>query len=138
MNPTLPQPHDRSAGFTLVEIMVVIVILGLLAGIVVPNLISQTEEARVETTRTNLRAANDTVKMFVVKRSKIPEWEDLTSPGENGQAPLLEGGIPKDAWSNELIIRQLEGRNRYELISKGPDGIEDTDDDIVFPERQNQ
>ncbi|MGE0141725.1 MAG: type II secretion system protein GspG [Planctomycetota bacterium] len=138
MNPTHPHSRHRSAGFTLVEIMVVIVILGLLAGIVVPNLISQTEEARVETTRTNLRAANDTVKMFVVKRSKIPEWEDLTSPGENGQAPLLEGGTPKDAWNNELIIRALEGRLRFELISKGPDGIEDTDDDIVFPERQNQ
>ena len=122
----------RDQGFTLVEIMVVIVILGLLAGLVIPNVLENTEDARRETTNSNLVSTYNTVTLYVAKNAKIPTWEDLTTPGASGRASI-EGGIPKDAWGEEFIIRTLEGRNRFELRSKGPDKIEDTDDDLVHP-----
>ncbi|MBI5850453.1 MAG: type II secretion system protein GspG [Planctomycetes bacterium] len=129
------QPRPAAAGFTLVEIMVVIVILGLLAGLVIPNVIGYTDEARVETTRTTLVTVHGQIAIYVAKNGKIPEWEDLTAPGPSG-SPILEGGTPKDAWGNEILIIRLEGRNRFALRSKGPDGIEDTDDDQTHPAQQ--
>lgn len=125
----------RQHGFTLVEIMVVIVILGLLAGLVVPNVLKNTEEARQQTATSDITNLYQTIKLFVAQRSKIPTWEDLTTPDSRGQA-TLETGIPKDPWQNEYVIRNLEGYNRYEVICKGPDGIEDTEDDLAYPPRQ--
>ncbi len=132
---THPASPRRQRGFTLVEIMVVIVILGLLAGIVVPNVLSNVLEARVTTTKSNAQAIRNAVVSYLRKANKDQiELEDLVTPDSSGNS-LLERSMLKDAWDNEFELRKLEGYGKYEVISKGPDGIVDTEDDIVVPER---
>ena len=115
--------------------MVVIVILGLLAGIVVPNVLSNVLEARVTTTKSNAQAIRNAVTSYLRKANKDQiELEDLVTPDSTGNS-LLERSMLKDAWDNEFELRKLEGYGKYEVISKGPDGIVDTEDDIVVPER---
>ncbi len=121
-------------GFTLVEIMVVIVIIGLMATIVAKNVIGQSEVAKKTLAKTNAKQIYDAATSWVINKSKIPTIEDLTTPDDSGRADLESE--PKDPWDHEFLIRELEGRLRFEVISTGPDGIEDTDDDIVYPTRK--
>ena len=125
----------QEAGFTLVEIMVVVVILGLLATMVVPNLVNAGEEARLKKALTDCNQIHSAATQYVVKNGRIPTVEDLTAPDDTGN-PYIEGGEPpQDPWNHPYIIRKLEGRLRFEVLSSGPDEQEDSEDDIVYPKR---
>ncbi|MCA8953797.1 MAG: type II secretion system protein GspG [Planctomycetes bacterium] len=116
------------AGFTLVEIMVVIVILGLLATMVATNVIGASDEARIQTSRTSAKVIHDAITMFYTRNGKLPDsLEDLVSTEVKG-GPFLER-LENDAWDNEFILRG-ETRTDFEVISMGPDGQEGTEDDI--------
>ena len=120
-----PLPHQD--GFTLIEIMVVIVILGLLATLVVPNVIGMSDEARIQKAQTDVTAIANAAKIYRSRNARVPTMEDLTTPDEKGFAYLEDVG--QDPWDNDYIIREIEGRN-FEVISMGPDGSEGTEDDI--------
>jgi general secretion pathway protein G len=125
-------PRDRcpldQGGFTLIEIMVVIVILGLLATLVVPNVLGMSEEAKKEKARTDVHNIADAVKMYKIRNNKTPNSiDELTQPDSKGKA-FLEN-VPKDPWDHEYVIHDLE-RGDFEVISFGPDGNEGTEDDI--------
>lgn len=129
--------HDRrrERGFTLVEIMVVVVIIGLLATLVVPNVLGYSEQARLEKAQADVTSIHGTATTYAARNGRVPSMEDLLEPDSTGN-PYLEGGEPPvDPWDNPYIIRELEGRLRFEVVSFGPDGIEDTDDDISHPKR---
>ncbi len=117
------------AGFTLIEIMVVIVILGLLATLVVPNVLSMGEEAKVTKAQTDVKAIYDAASMFKLKNGKIPSLEELTTPDEKGHSYLDDNIEAKDPWGNDYFIREGE-KNKFEVLSLGPDKSEGTDDDI--------
>jgi general secretion pathway protein G len=117
----------RDAGFTLVEIMVVIVILGLLATLVVPNVIGMSDEAKVTKAQTDVKSIYESAKLFRVKNGKVPTMEDLTTPDDKGQAYVEN--IGNDPWDHEYVIRETE-RGKFEVISMGPDGSDGTEDDI--------
>ena len=117
----------RDAGFTLVEIMVVIVILGLLATLVVPNVIGMSDEAKVTKAQTDVKSIYESAKLFRVKNGKVPTMEDLTTPDDKGQAYVEN--IGSDPWDHEYVIRETE-RGKFEVISMGPDGSDGTEDDI--------
>jgi len=122
-------------GFTLVELMVVIVILGLLATIVGTNVLGHTETARIEAARSSAVEIHKAATIYATKNGKVPSLEDLIEPDSTGN-PYIEGGeLPIDPWSNQFELRQLEGRLRFEVVSYGPDGFADTEDDIVHPKR---
>lgn len=128
-----PHIQDRirpaQAGFTLVEIMVVIVILGLLATMVAQNVIGASDEARIRTTETSIKSLADSVKLYYTRNGKLPSsLEELVSK-ENGGPYVDSDEISKDAWGNAYILRG-ESKNDYEVLSMGPDGSENTDDDI--------
>lgn len=125
-------------GFTLVEIMVVVVILGLLATLVVPNVLGQSEEARLQTAQTNASQIHQAVTTFMTRNVKIPEWEDLFDPDVPGGPLLLSEDARMDPWGNEFQIQAIEGKRlRAEVVSWGPDGVEGTEDDIVYPRRSS-
>jgi general secretion pathway protein G len=117
----------RQQGFTLVEIMVVIVILGLLATLVVPNVIGMSDDAKIQKAQTDCTAIFNQAKLFRVKNGKIPSMEELTTPDEKGQAYLEN--VMSDPWDHEYMIRETD-RNQFEVLSMGPDGSEGTEDDI--------
>lgn len=118
---------SREDGFTLIEIMVVIVILGLLATIVGKNVIGMSDEAKVTKAQTDVGQIYETAKLFRVKNGKVPTMEDLTTPDAKGQSYIENVG--KDPWDNDYMIRETD-RGMFEVISWGPDRSEGTEDDI--------
>jgi general secretion pathway protein G len=125
-------PRDRfpcdQGGFTLIEIMVVIVILGLLATLVVPSVLGASDEAKVQKARTDVHTIADAVRMYKIRNNKTPNSiEELTQPDAKGK-PFIED-VGKDPWDHEYVIHDLE-RGDFEVISLGPDGNEGTEDDI--------
>jgi len=133
--PALSPSRPAQAGFTLIEIMVVIVILGLLATLVLPNVIGASDKAREETARTNVMAIANAVKMYRSTHGKLPQsLEVLAEKDERGRSELDE--IPKDPWGNEFMLREGDRPTDWEVISMGPDGSEGTDDDISSKKKE--
>ncbi|MFX4219276.1 type II secretion system major pseudopilin GspG [Aliarcobacter butzleri] len=115
--------------FSLMEMMVVIIILGLLASFVLPNLIGKSDEAKDKIVCIQMKSIAQTIKMYKLDVSEYPKTEE-------GLKILVEknyfedGKLPKDAWDNEFIYILTD--NNFELISLGSDKKENTEDDIYF------
>ena len=123
----LRQRHE--AGFTLVEIMVVIVILGLLATLVARNVVSSGDEARETKAKADVRMIADAVRGYRAKFGRMPEdLQTLATKDEKGRSELEE--LPLDPWDNEYVLREGDRRGEFEVISYGVDGVENTEDDI--------
>jgi general secretion pathway protein G len=121
-----------AAGFTLVEIMVVIVILGILATIVTTNVLGQSERARISTAEIEVKSILDQVNGYMVRNpGPVPGWEQLLQPDERGHK-WIELEEPKlDPWGNEYVITQdIDYPNKPYVQSWGPDMQPDTEDDI--------
>lgn len=115
--------------FSLIELMVVIIILGLLAAFVLPNLTGKSDEAKDKIVCIQMKSIGQTLKMFKLDNSSYPTTEE-------GLNILVEkkyfddGKLPKDAWSNDFIYIQNE--DSFDLISFGGDKKESTSDDIYY------
>lgn len=127
----------NEAGFTLIELMVVIIILGLLAGIVMPRIVGQTDKARYEATRAQMRILEDALKRYKLDNGVYPGTEQgleaLVQRPATGTIPRNwpEGGyldkqeIPLDAWGNRyLYLSPGQHSPDYDLRSLGADGLE--------------
>jgi general secretion pathway protein G len=127
--------HTPEAGFTLIEIMVVIAIIGLIASMVAVNVTSHLEEARLETARVSVGQIYDAARMYYVKRGCVPNMQDLIDP-----PPELEGftRIPRDPWDSPYVIRPGDTPTSWEVLSLGPDRMESTDDDISSRSRRDR
>ncbi len=111
------------------ELMVVIIIMGLLASFVLPNLLGKSEEAKEKIVCIQMKSIAQTIKMYKLDTSEYPSTED-------GLNILVEkkyfedDKLPQDAWNNDFIyIKNDEG---FDIISLGPDKKESTKDDIFF------
>lgn len=119
------------SGFTLIEVMVVVVILAILAGMVVPKVVGQSDKARVKTTETALSTVSNALDMYKVDNSRYPTTAQgldalITPPADAKNYPeggYIKGGYPTDGWENELqyVAPGNEGRP-YDLFSLGADG----------------
>ena len=127
MNRRLRRPERREAGFTLIEIMIVVVIIGLLAGLVAVNLLPQAEKAKQTAAKTQMKTLENALELYKLDTGRYPGTDNgldalVNPPG--GQKPYLKGGkLPKDPWGNEYAyINPGPGGNPYEIISYGADG----------------
>ncbi|HKX46623.1 MAG TPA: type II secretion system major pseudopilin GspG [Planctomycetota bacterium] len=126
MNPKLlARRGARRAGFSLAELMVVIVIIGLLAGIVVPNVVGYLGRAMTGRVKADVASIVQAIDQYAIHNAgKYPEsLEDLIEPPEEGQAPYLKGGkIPLDPWKNEYLYDAPTEGDNYRVYTLGKDG----------------
>ncbi|HWS14831.1 MAG TPA: type II secretion system major pseudopilin GspG [Candidatus Methylomirabilis sp.] len=125
--------RDRS-GFTLIEIMVVIVILGLLAALVVPKLIGRTEEAKKTQARVQIRNIEQALGLFKLDNGFFPSTEQgiesLIRIPDAGRIPknYRKGGymdrLPKDPWGNAYVYLSPGSHGDYDISSYGADGAQ--------------
>ena len=121
-------------GFTLVELMVVVVILGTLIALVGPNVWRALFESNYQAARTQMKSFGNAIQQYKMSNKKLPDsLEDLTQTDGPNPYPYMER-IPLDPWDNEYEYRVID-RNTYEIRSMGEDGLPDTDDDVRWPEQ---
>lgn len=119
--------QKRAAGFTLIEIMVVVVILGILATIVVANMKGKTEEAKKNATKTMINTIKLAIGSYEMDNGKTPaSMSDLV----NGEKHYLDQEtVPVDSWGHEFKI--FTKGDLIKVQSAGPDGTFDTADDLI-------
>ena len=135
---------SRVSGFTLIEVMVVIVILGILAALIVPKVMGRGEKARVDTTKIALKSVAGALVQYKLDNGRYPSVQDggldaLVHKPATAKNWLPEGYLPKypkDSWENDIqyVIPGAEGR-KFDLYSFGADGKEggeENDADIYY------
>jgi general secretion pathway protein G len=130
--PAVPRAIPRQAGFTLLEMIVVLVIIGLIMGLVGPRLFGQADKAKVQTAGTQIKMLGGALQTMRLDISRWPtEAEGLAlltnKPAEgsvNGWAgPYLEEAVPDDPWGHPYQYSpQPSGTQPYTLYSWGADG----------------
>jgi general secretion pathway protein G len=130
------QGRDRSdageQGFTLVEMLVVITIIGLIMGLIGPRVLNYLSESKVKTAKIQLQSFGSALDLFYLDAGRFPSTaEGLTAlvqrtPGVAGwNGPYLKGGsVPNDPWNNSYVYRSPGERGAYEILSYGSDGQE--------------
>lgn len=125
---------NREAGFTLIELMVVIVILGLLAGLILPRFIGQSDTAKQQAARTQMALLESALKLYKLDNGSYPSTEQglkaLVEPPAVGNLPknwrkggyLEKGKVPKDPWGNDFVYLSPGSHGDFDLSCLGKDG----------------
>ncbi len=107
----------RRRGFTLLEILVVIAILGLLTGMVAVAVVPTFSKAKVDTTRTNIQTTMDLLKQYYLRKNKYPDTGTGLKVLVDEQ---ITDKVPKDAWGNDFVYLLENGKPV--VMSYGDDG----------------
>ncbi|NRA54824.1 MAG: type II secretion system major pseudopilin GspG [Gammaproteobacteria bacterium] len=132
--------HHKQAGFSLLEIMVVIVILGILASMVLPNILGNKEKAERQKVVSDITTLESAMDMYKLDNSRYPTTdqglEALVSKPEVDPQPrsYREDGyikrLPQDPWGNDYLLLSPGENGKFDLFSPGLDGEEGTEDDL--------
>ena len=131
--------HRSQRGFTLIEILLVMVILTVLAAVVVPKFTNRSKDARITAAHTDIANLEVALDAYEVDNGKYPTTSEglkalIENPSDSKdwKGPYLKRGVPKDPWSKEYIYTQPGRHNTYgyDIYSLGPDSKEGGDDDI--------
>ena len=120
--PTAPRKDVRSQrGFTLIEMLVVMVIIGLLAGLVGPRIFGKVDTSKVQTTKVQIKMLESSLQIMRLDIGTLPDGETalqwlVRAPEDASvkavwKGPYLDGLIPRDAWNNP-----------YQIVAPGPEG----------------
>jgi len=120
-------------GFTLIEVMVVVVILSILAAVVVPKIMSRPDEARTARVKQDVRALETALKLYKLDNFTYPSTDQglmalVERPADLPEgARWVEGGyldkVPKDPWGSEYVYLYPGVNADYDLYSYGADGV---------------
>ena len=120
----------RSGGFTLLELLVVMVIIGLLAGFVAPRYFAQVGKSRVKAAHAQIDALDKALEQFRLDVGRLPTTEEglaalNTAPNgvSNWEGPYLKKAVPLDPWGHAyLYVQPGTHQNDFDLLSYGRDG----------------
>lgn len=121
-----------SPGFTLIEMLVVLVIIGLIMGLVGPRVLSYLADARVKAARLQIEAFSSALDLYFLDNGRYPSSSEglgalVRRPGsaDSWNGPYLKGGqVPADPWKNNYVYRSPGDGAPFEIISLGSDGRE--------------
>jgi len=131
----LKKDMNNAKGFTLIELMVVIVILGILAGLIVPRIMGRPEEAKQIKAKLTIEILETSLRLYKLDNGAYPTTEQglisLTTPPETGNIAnswreggyIEKGKVPKDPWGNEFVYLSPGVHGEYDIISYGSDGV---------------
>ncbi|HMN43298.1 MAG TPA: type II secretion system major pseudopilin GspG [Povalibacter sp.] len=120
-------------GFTLIEIMVVVVILGILAALVAPNVIRRIDDAQIAKAKQDIRSYETALNLFRMDNFKYPTTDQglaalVAKPGDTSIRNWREGGyisgLRKDPWGNDYHYQNPGSHGEYDLFTLGADGVE--------------
>lgn len=127
--PVAQRGGRRAGGFTLLELLVVVAIIGLLVSYVGPRYFSQVGKSEVNATRAQIDALEKALDQYRLDTGRYPSTEQglsalVTRPqGEaKWNGPYLKKAVPQDAWGNAYVYRIPGERGDYDLLSYGRDG----------------
>ncbi len=125
----MKEKRHRDAGFTLIELMIVLFILGLLAALVAPRLMGRVGKAKQKTAQTQIQMLATALDLFHLDVGRYPTDEEglkslyskpESTPGWSG--PYLDKQAPKDPWGREYTYKCPGEHGPYDLYSMGADG----------------
>jgi len=126
--------QNKQAGFTLIELMVVIIILGVLAGLIIPRVMGRPDEARQAKAKIQIESMESALKLYKLDNGNYPTTEQglkaLVEPPAAGNLPknwrqggyLEKGKVPKDPWGNDFVYVSPGSHGDFDLICLGKDG----------------
>ncbi len=129
------------AGFTLIELMVVVIIIGIIAAIAVPRMVGRTEKARLAAAKQEINSLSGSLDIFEMAVGRFPTNEEgieallerppSLTPEDGWEGPYIRE-VPLDPW-NRLYVYTYPGENSvdFDLISVGRDGEPGTEDDVT-------
>ena len=130
----------KQSGFSLLEVMVVLVIIGMILSIVAPNIMGQQEEAALDKASLDIQQLEDAMNMYKLKNKKYPTTEQgleaLVTKTTIDPVPrrFPDGGfiskLPEDPWGNPYQMVSPGEMGKIDIFSMGPDGEVGTGDDI--------
>jgi len=127
-------------GFSLIELLLVLVIIAVLAALVVPQFAGRSEQARITAAKADLSTIGTSLSTFEIDTGRFPNTDEgldalVEEPASvnNWQGSYLTKGLPKDPWGNEYVYEYpgTHNTNGFDLYSLGPDGQAGTDDDVT-------
>ena len=132
---------SRRGGFSLIELLLVLVILSILAMVVVPKFTGRSDDARIAAAKTDISQMETAIDMFEQDAGRFPNSTEglsvLNRQPTSGdvkawRGPYLKRDVPNDPWGNPYVYRLPGNYNPtgYDLLSMGKDGKEGSEDDI--------
>jgi len=120
----------KQQGFTLIEVMVVVVILGILAAVVVPRIMDNPDKARITKAKQDIRALESALNLYRLDMFKYPNTDEglealVNAPGESTAGNYKEGGyirkLPKDPWGQAYLYLSPGEHSEIDIYSLGAD-----------------
>lgn len=136
----LPSHNNRKRGFTLIEILVVMVIIGLIAALVGPRLFPKLGKGKLSAAKAQIELIGQALDQFRLDISRYPTTQEglgtlMTNPGlEHWEGPYLKKELPVDPWGKPYLYQCPGIHGEYDLVSYGRDGTpggEGEDQDVM-------